>query len=248
MGERYRTSTASRPPLLLVLAVLALAAPGCGHPPAIHTYEYVTAYDRMSDRYDPLLSLVYVPQADAFDEYDGLIVGEVLVGDEWVESPERAASYATFFRVALTSEMLKLKTFTFISLDKECLKYTGAAPDGVLLVEGMITKFHMGSGLLRYLSCFIPFLELGATDLQIEGRITDARSGRLVAEFADRRRHLCNTPFGPNPRNFRKGYGMKITARETAQCLARFIDMSYYEELPAVQVAASTAEVAASGP
>ena len=90
-------------------------------------------------------------------------------------------------------------------------------------VEGMITALDTGSGLMRYLSFFLWFLQSGATDFQIEGRITEAKSGRLVAEFVDRRRHLCNTPFGPNPHNFDDGYAMKITARATAECLAEFI-------------------------
>ncbi len=50
-----------------------------------------------------------------------------------------------------------------------------------------------------------------------------------------------NTPFGPNPRNFHKGFAMKVTAMETARCLAKFIGMGYkrlpevHAELPTIR-------------
>ena len=210
MGQYRAVSTAPKPAALVVLLVAALS--GCAYPRAVRTYEYVTSYDRMSEQYDPLVSLLYVPEQTAFAAYRGVIVGTVGVGDSYVESPDEAAGYTTFFRVALASELLKLHRFQFVGLDKDPASVPGGSLDGMLLVEGVITKFHMGSGALRYLSHFL-MLRLGATDLQIEGRITEAGSGRLVAEFVDRRHHLCNTPFGPDPRNFRKGYGMKVTAR-----------------------------------
>lgn len=238
MGVSCRTSVASRLPTFVVLAALVLAVPGCGYPRAVRTYEYVASYDRMSDQYEPLLSLVYVPQATALSQYGGIIVGDVQVGEVWVESPEEAAGYATFFRVALTNELLKLNTFDLVSLDKDCEELRTGSRSDILLVEGKITRFHMGSGLMRYLSYFLWFLQSGATDLQIEGRISEAVSRRLVAEFVDRRRHLGNTPFGPNPRNFRRGYTMNLTVKEMAQGLAKFIELGY-QELPGVLADAS---------
>lgn len=226
---------AARLCLCIPLVAFFLFLAGCSYPPAIHTYEYVTAYDRMSDSYDPILSLVYVPRPTAFSNYLGVVIGDVRVGDIWVESPQEALGYATFLRVALRSELTKLKKFAFVSLDKDGKVLGEQLRAHALLVEGMITKFDRGSGLKRYLSYFLWFLQSGATDLQFEGRITDAATGRLIVEFVDRRRNLCNTPFGPNPNNFKRGYAMKVTARDMALCLAKFIDMGY-ERLPAVSV------------
>jgi hypothetical protein len=238
MAEPLKASTADRLRVVMILAALAFGAPGCHYPQAVHTYEYVTDYERMSPAYDPDVSLVYVPQETSFRDCKGIIIGDVKVGSAWVDSPDQAKRYATFFRVVLRNELLKLKKFDFVSLDKDEGGPTGDPQGRTLLLEGQITKFDMGSGLLRYLDYFLWFLQAGATDLQVEGRITEAATGKLLVEFVDRRRHLCNTPFGPNPRNFREGYAMKVTTAETAQCLARFIGGGW-ERLPVVQSGAA---------
>ncbi len=205
---------------------------GCSYPKAVRTYEFVVSYDRMTDSFDPDLSLVYVPADTALGRYRGVVVGDFTVGGTQVESPELAEHYTTYLRVALACELLKMEQFEFVTLDTDPAFLPGQSLRDVLLVEGMITKFDMGSGALRYFSRFL-FLGLGATDLQIEGRMVEADTGRLVVEFVDRRRHLANTPWGPNPRNFRKGFAMNVTARETAHCLAGFMEAGF-DELAAV--------------
>ena len=219
--------------LYLALMLAALALSGCSFPSAIHTYECVTAYDRMSDEYDPQVSLVYVPQRTSLSKYRGIIVGDVAVGSVWIESPEEARAYARVLRLYLSSHLTRLAKFEYVGLDK------GDGPSqprkelgNTLLLEGMVTRFDMGSGFLRYLSGLLFFLQAGATDLQFEGRLTEANTGKLVIEFVDRRRHLANTPFGPNPLSLRNGYAMKVTARETASCLATFIGHAF-DDLPA---------------
>jgi hypothetical protein len=228
--------------LCVSIVFAALAAQGCQYPRAVHTYEYVTDYERMSAAYDPKVSLVYVPQETSFKDSKGIIVGDVKVGEAWVDSPDQAKRYAAFFRVVLRNELLKLKKFDLVSLDGSESGSKAPSP-GTLLLEGEITKFDMGSGFLRYLDYFLWFMQAGATDLQVEGRITDAATGKLLVEFVDRRRHLCNTPFGPNPRNLHEGYGMRVTAAETALCLAKFIEMGW-DKLPATQSGATPPEAA----
>jgi hypothetical protein len=154
------------------------------------------------------------------------------VGHELVTSPEEAQSYAIFFRLALQHALLEQGGFDFVSLDSDLLDVPEHQRDKALLFEGMVTKLDFGSGLKRYLSFFLWFLQSGATDFQIEGRITDAASGAVLAEFADRRRSLCNTPFGPNPKTLNPNYAMHQTAKSTADCLAAFIAMGF-DGLPA---------------
>ncbi len=235
-------ASAARIALALAVAVGLLGAAGCGYPKAVPTYEFLTTYDRMDDSYEPLLSLVYVAQPTALNRYRGLIVGPVDVGEQWVESPAQARGYATYFRVVLRRELCDFGKFDFVSLDKDC-EGKGASSARVLLLEGKITKFDMGSGTMRYFSYFIPFLQGGATDFQIEGRITEADTGRLVLEFVDRRRHLCNTPYGPNPSSFDGGFAMRVTAKETARCLAAFLKMGL-EGMPPVALAQAEADAA----
>ncbi|MHC4788454.1 MAG: hypothetical protein ACYS8K_04515 [Planctomycetota bacterium] len=231
MGSHGRLSVPAG--LVSAFALLLLALPGCSYPPAIHTHEYLTSYERMSDGFDPLLSLVYVPRADAFSRYNGVIIGDIGIGETWVEAPAEARGFTTFLRICLRSKLIKLKKFDFVTLDKKGDWLEPQDLDETLLLEGKITKFDMGSGFLRYFSYFLVVAQLGATDLQFEGRISEASTGRLLMEFADRRRQLCNTPFGPNPHNFQRGYAMRVTAMDVAQCLVHFIDISY-ESLPAV--------------
>jgi hypothetical protein len=90
----------------------------------------------------------------------------------------------------------------------------------LLLVEGKVTVFDMGNGWVRYFAGLL-FLGLGATDFQVEGRVTNYGTGELVMEFVDRRRHLANTPFGPNLKNLSDHtFAMKITELYSARSLA----------------------------
>ncbi|MFW6188858.1 MAG: DUF4410 domain-containing protein [Planctomycetota bacterium] len=209
------------------LAALAflLTAVGCTYPKPTATYEFLTDYERMSGENEPLVSLVYAPESVSLGDYRGVVVGPVTVGRGWVEDRERALHYATFFRACLRAELASLKKFDFVEFQ---LPPGPAAQAGeAVKIEGRITRFDMGSGFLRYLTGLLIVFRGGATDLQFEGRLSDAVSGDVLMELADRRRHYANTPYGPNPRNFREGFGMKVTMRETADCLARFVKAAY---------------------
>jgi hypothetical protein len=100
----------------------------------------------------------------------------------------------------------------------------GAAPSGrTLVLEGQVTVFDMGNGLSRFVGGLF-FLQTGGTDLHVEGRLKDYATGETVMEFADRRRHLANTPFGPNPKNLSDHtFAMKVTALYTARSLAQLL-------------------------
>ncbi|MGD2176063.1 MAG: hypothetical protein PVJ27_11715 [Candidatus Brocadiaceae bacterium] len=207
---------------LVLLAVAVPLACGCHPPKAIPTYEYVTDYERMSDAHEPLVSLVYEPESTHLSRYRGVIVGDFAVGQEWIESRQKAFGYAALFRVLLQRELTAQEGFEFATLDKE---RPPQAQDsgGIIRLEGMVTRFDQGSGLMRYLSFFLFFLQSGATDFQVEGRLTDDATGRLLLEFVDRRRGIYNTPFGPNPRTLREGFAMNYTVRDAAASLAAFI-------------------------
>ena len=244
MAERCRTSAVLWARAALLAAVLVCGAAGCQYPAAIHTYDYVTNYERMSGSYDPVLSLVYVPEPVALKNCRSAVIGPIGVGQAWVDAPEEAASYATFFRIVLRNRLARLGKFESVSLESQADGSVPAGTGPTLMIEGKITKFSMGSGFWRYASHFLLFVQWGATDIQIEGRITDARTGRLLVEFADRRRHMCNTPFGPNPRTTDNLYAMRVTVTETATCLARFIAEGW-DNLPKVGTEAPPEKAAA---
>jgi hypothetical protein len=139
-------------------------------------------------------------------------------------------------RILLRRELSKLHAFETVTFEWDQAE-RGAPGPRVLRLEGMVTRFKMGSGFLRYLSGLIPFLTTGATDLQVAARLTNARTGDVVLEFVDRRRGMYNTPWGANPKNLRDGFAMSHTVLDTARCLATLIG-KFHSELSTSQVAA----------
>jgi len=206
---------------LPILAATVLVLLGCATPKAIHTYEFLTDYDRMTARFDPLLSLVYMPDGAQFSPYDGLIIGQISVGEQWVEEQEKARQYATYFRCLLQKRILDTQKF-----DPYYPVSTPASPR-LMRLQAKITKFDMGSGWKRWASFSFPFFQCGASDVQVEGRMTDSTTGKVLLEFADRRRHLCNTPWGPTPKTLNSDFVMKLTLDQTAACMAKFIEDAY---------------------
>ena len=207
---------------LPLLAAAALTQAGCSYPKAIPTYEFLTDYDRMTDRFEPLLSLVHMPEGAELSGYDGVIIGQVAVGDAWVEEREKAQQYATYFRCLLQKRILDTQKFD------PYYPATASGSPHLMRLHAKITRFDMGCGWKRWMSCSLPFFQGGASDIQVEGRITDSATGRLLMEFADRRRHLGNTPWGPTPKTFNSDFVMKLTLDQTAACLAKFIDEAYH--------------------
>jgi len=212
---------------LIAFLALAILEGGCACPKPVRTYEVVVSYERMTDRFDPLVSLVYMPDETALSKYRNFVVGPVQPGSELAERSEAVEGYGTFFRHMLQKELVRSQRFTFVTLDP-----LAVFPTPAVVLEGKVTRFETGSGLLRYLNgLFLIFASPAATDFQVEGRIVDARTGVLIMEFVDRRRHLGNTAWGPNPRTLNDDFVMKVTVRQTAECLGKFIS-SIHAGLP----------------
>jgi len=205
--------------LLAAVSMAAALLTGCSYPKAIHTYEYLVRYDRMTGAFDPLVSLVYAAPGRRLADYSVLFVDDIGVAESRVEDVAEAALYALRFRCTLRSELAALKKFRLVTLDRH---YASARQPGILRLAGKVTVFDKGSGWQRYL------LGRGAADFQVECRITDMRSGEVVMELADRRGHLGNTPFGPNPKTFSNDYVMKAAIKQTAVCMAQFIGKAFY--------------------
>lgn len=210
---------------LLFLCVAVAAASGCSYPPALHTYAFLLDYERMSDRCDPLVSLVYAPGEKTLENYRIFFIDEITVAEQGIESQETAEKFALRFRYLLRNKLMKSGKFDLVTLEAADLAGQGAGMPAARL-EGMVTRFDMGSGWRRY------FFSQGATDFQIEGRLTDAASGDLIMEFADRRRELGNS-FGPSPKTFDKVLVMKVTVTKTVDCLVKFLSEVAYRGLPA---------------
>ena len=217
MQSETRTR-AYRTLLTLLIVAAAAAGTGCSYPKAERTYECVVNYQRMTDRFDPVASLVYMPPGKKLSKYDILFVDDITVGEYRIECPKEAPLYALKFRCTLKSQIAQQKKFDLVTLDQEYGK--GVRPN-VLRLSGKVTVFDKGHGWMRF------FLSSGATDFQVEARLTDEATGETVMEFVDRRRYLANTPFGPNPDTFDSDYVMRLTLKESAVCLANLINKAY---------------------
>jgi hypothetical protein len=179
----------------------------------------------MTDRFDPLVSLAYMPEGAKFGGFKSFIIGKAEVGHSWVEDRAAAENYAIYFRRSLHQRLSRTNVFESVSLDSDPAVLQGL-PQPALLLEAKITKFDFGAGWKRYFGWFV-MLESGASDFQIEGRVTELATRKLVLEFVDRRRYLGNTAFGPAPRTFNKDFVMRSTVLETAGCLVKFIQDAY---------------------
>jgi hypothetical protein len=214
----------------MAIAALACVAimlcTGCGTPDAVRTNEFITDQERMTPA-DPLLSLVYLPDLGHLTLAEGIVIGSLAVGGERIEDPEQARVHTNLFRVMLFHELQKADAQVkesgergFRTIRREPPAHWERLPRRTLRLDGHVSVFDMGSGSLRYFGGLL-FLGLGATDFQIEGRLTDRATGEVVMEFVDRRRHLGNTPFGPNTKNLSDStFAMKVTALHTARSLA----------------------------
>jgi hypothetical protein len=204
--------------LTLLIVVAAAAATGCSYPKAEHTYECIVNYERMTEEFDPVASLVYMPPGKKLSDYDVLFVDDITVGEYRIECPKEAPLYALRFRCTLKSQIAERKKFDLVTMDQ---KYGEGTRPNVLRLSGKVTVFDKGHGWMRF------FLSQGATDFQVEARLTDEATGATVMEFVDRRRYLANTPFGPNIDTFDSDYVMRLTLKESAVCLANLISKAY---------------------
>ena len=208
---------------LMCLAAAAVMAAGCGSTPKPRrTYGNVIDYERMTDHYDPTVSLVYSSGTHTLDEYHTLYIADFEAEkSDLVESYKDARHRGLQLRYTIIDELRERDdTFRTITADD---RYASSQDPGVLVMKPKITIYRTGSGWKRYF-----FIPSGASDFQIECRLVDAATGETVMVLADRRRFLGNTPWGPNPDTFNDKFVMNLTLKETAVCLADFLTNAYH--------------------
>lgn len=190
-----------------VLALMiGLGMTGCGthNVATMKTYELVTNYDRMTSVYEPKVSLVYVAPDARLDAYKTIVIKPVEVSGVWVQDGEQAELFRPYVEQKLKDALLGTKTFDRVVMDPEYLRLASHR-EKIVVLEAVITRLDRGNGTARY------FLQLGATDFQIEGRLVDAWSGETVMEFAERRRELGEKPWDPSVKAFDNEFTLKRT-------------------------------------
>jgi len=217
-------------PALICLFLAGISA-GCMSPRARvdKTYEYHHRYDDMTDRYDPPISLVRVNSDFELSSYTHLVIGEFTAGGDGIYDLETANHYAgTYFRQVMAGEFTRklferelfgTPLFYKVELDPDFRSDSHTA-----VIEGKFTIFDPGSPGPRYLSAYLFFLQpIAAVDLQVEGRIRDANCGTTILEFADRRRFLGHTPWGPSHKTLNEEWAKKQTCLLTARSLVNLV-------------------------
>ncbi len=208
---------------LLCLTVAVLAATGCGSvPKPKHTYGNVVDYERMTDHYDPMVSLVYSSGEHTLDEYHTLYIDgfEVQRGD-LVEDYKKARHEGLRLRYTIIDELRQREdVFRTVTADD---RYASIDKPGLLVMKPKITVYETGSGWKRYF-----YMSSGASDFQFECKLVDAATGETVMELVDRRRFLGNTPWGPNPDALEDQFVMDLTLKQTAVSLANFLQKAYH--------------------
>ena len=208
---------------VLCVTMAALVATGCGSvPKPKHTYGNVIDYERMTDHYDPTVSLVYSSGEHTLDEYHTLYIdGFKVQRGELVEDYKEARHRGLELRYTIIDELRQREdVFRTVTADD---RYASTSESGVLVMKPKITIYDTGSGWKRYF-----FISSGSTDFQVECKLVDAATGETVMELVDRRRFLGNTPWGPNPDALEDQFVMNLTLKETAVCLADFFEKAYH--------------------
>lgn len=217
---------------LMCMATAAVMAAGCGSvPKPKRTYGNVVDYDRMTNHYDPMVSLVYSSGDHTLNEYDTLYIDSCQVEDsDLVKDYNEARQYGLWLRYTIVEAIRNREdTFRRVTADS---RFRSRREDGLLVMKPKITVYDKGSGWKRYL------LWSGASDLQVECKLVDAASGEVVMELVDRRRFVANTPWGPNPDTIDDNWVMELTLKETAEGLANFFKEAY-DGLPGPRRASS---------
>lgn len=202
---------------LAALVVLSLLA-GCRtqNVAAMKTYELITDYDRMTSTYEPDISLVYVAPDAQLGGYDTLVVNRLDVSRVWVEKSERTDVYRPYVTDQITRALLSEKAFKKVVQDPQYMSVP--RPDEkIVVLDAVITRMEVGNGTARY------FLQLGATDFQIEGRFRDPQTGKTLLEFVERRREIDQNPSNPTAKTLDADYALKRTIREFAGSLSKLV-------------------------
>jgi hypothetical protein len=215
MKGRYTRQAVLLSGAVALLAVLTACK--TEHVAAMKTYELITDYDRMSAVYEPGVSLVYVsPEAKKLGEYDTLVIRRVDMSRIWVERNEKTDVYRPFVAEQIGTALAKDQVFAKVVTDPAYLN-VARPEEKVLVMDAVITRLESGNGTARF------FLQTGATDFQIEGRVRDAATGRTVVEFVERCREIDKNPSQPSAKTLDADYALKRTIRKVATSVSRLL-------------------------
>ncbi|MBM4080808.1 MAG: hypothetical protein FJ278_13975 [Planctomycetes bacterium] len=180
---------------ILALALIALL--GCS---SVAPTGYLTDYTAMKPVKGINLDLIKAIDGAPLDAYPVVVINDVTIPDKITEAFERAEKYGPYLQRRVEKELVALRKFKIVTVDKRFLDF-GKYDLRPARLDLAITDMAYGSGLLRYL---IGWDSLGATIVQVEGKLVDPQTGQTLLEFADRRRNSGEPGLGFNFRGVKR--------------------------------------------
>ncbi len=195
MGRRQ-----PRRPYLLYAAALAALVSGCAQPVirtgALPNYARLRSTTLMGE--GDGRARTYVAPGLLLLDYDVLYVKPVKPAGQVGPDQPRISQYCAHLQERTLNGLRKLRKFRILTTDDEFLNRK-RYDLRVATLELFITHLDEGNGFVRYVVGF----ERGGVDVQVEGRLTDARTGEVLMEFADRRYYAGDPMSGLNVRVIR---------------------------------------------
>ncbi len=171
---------------LAAAAALTLLSAGGACAANAHKNGYLQDYHRLGHIGGVPLEQVWIhPELNLLD-YRTLYIAPVQIDPlayrrNGEQDRQAGARLGGALRNAVTKELQGAGIFQFVSDDP----YFSVPRHGALVLEMRITEVNSGKPRLRQLVGF----GAGATEIQLEGKLIEARTCRTLFEFADRRLH-----------------------------------------------------------
>ncbi len=161
-----------------LVLVIALGLVGCATSPAHPGTALPLPHPMTANEH---VDLLYVSPGLRLQDYDLLVVAQPRLEAPIVDRELAYVPWAQDLRTALAQAMKRSGLFATV-VEAEPTDTAGTA---VLVLESAVVELDPGDQAVRWM-----FGEFGAghSFIQVEGRIVDARTQEVLAQFADRRR------------------------------------------------------------
>lgn len=213
-----KRSTRGTPGRFLIPVLLTLT--GCS---SVRPSGYLTDYAAMERVKGVDLDLVRSIDHARLDAYPVLVMGDVALSDKVSKEIEFSDKYGKFLQRRIEKELIASRKFKIVTADKRFLEF-GKYDLRPARLDLAITDIEYGSGILRYL---IGWDSLGATIVQVEGRLADPQTGQILLEFADCRRNSGEPGLGFNilgiKRLFKPSYLVSVSLHRMSADIAKLL-------------------------
>jgi len=201
-------------------AILAIAAVACVTPPPRPT-GYLQSYGGLLPQ-PPPCATVYGERTSAGKVARVDHVLQVLPSRwdaERLKKPEREQKLLDLLDLRLMIYLLRaVPSSVIVTTDRDVEDYLKAGVN-VTQLRLSITDVEKGVGLLRLLVG----MYLGAAEIQIEGRLVDLRTGKVLARFARRGRSDGAVFFLPTPQALSPYFCWRLAIDQSARLIAAYV-------------------------